>query len=161
MDAGQHSTTFGQPIQCDSFQHLLLAGSSSWAWGRDAWRLHPALSRALSQPLEEPLPYTTRSCFARVVVGDSSVQGERGDRKSWDPSSDHTAEHNALGSIPDRRASCSTVNAGHGHHTATVMSEGSTEPYAVQCCVPTDPALSPTSSRFGHLEGTLASGRRR
>ena len=83
--AGEHGTTSGQPIRHGSCQHLLLAGSSSWALGRAARRVHPALSRALPWPPEEPLPCAW-SCFARVAVGDSSAQGGRRGRKCWAPS---------------------------------------------------------------------------
>lgn len=73
--------------------------------------------------------------------------------------SDHMAKHNALGSIPGWGASCSTMNIGHGHRSVTVVSGGSTEPYAIRCCVPTDAGPSPTFPGFGRLEETPARGR--
>lgn len=42
MGAREHSTTSGQPICRGSCQHLLPAGSSSWALQGAALRLHPA-----------------------------------------------------------------------------------------------------------------------
>lgn len=150
--AGEHGTTSGQPIQHGSCQHLLLAGSSSWTLGRVAQRLHPALSRALPQPPEEPLPCAW-SCFACVATGDRSAQGGRGGRKCWGPS-----KVTIWPSTMRWGASRSTVSASHGYRRVTVVSGGSTEPYAIWCCVPTNAGLSPTIPGFGRLEEALASG---
>jgi len=69
VSAGELGTASGQLVRHGSCQHLLLVGSSSWALGKAAWRLHPALSRALPRSPEDPLPYVW-SCFARLGGGD-------------------------------------------------------------------------------------------
>lgn len=83
--------------------------------------------------------------------------GGRGGRKFLGSfQSDHTGEHSMPGSIPGWGASCSTMNAGYEHHRVTVVSRGSTEPYAIHS-VPTDAGPCPTSPGFGRLEEALAS----
>lgn len=67
--------------------------------------------------------------------------------------SDHTAEHNVLGSIPGWGAPCGTVNTGHGHHRATVVAGRRTEPYAIRCCVLTDAGPFPASPGVRVLGG--------
>lgn len=135
------------------------ASTRSWLdpafgpWGRAAQRPHPALSRALPQPPEELLP-CARSCFTCVATGGRSARGGRGGRKCWAPS-----KLTIWLSTMRWGASHGTVSASQGYRRVTAVSGGSTEPYAIWCCVPTNAGLSPTSPGFGRLEEALASGR--